>query len=225
MTHNYLLPFLAVLLGFIIAKFTKTKNTSNTKLLLAFSGSFLLALTLFELLPEVYEHIKAKKAGLFIMLGIMLQIVLELFSKGAEHGHVHTQGNSTKFPWLLFISLCIHSFLEGFAIHEHNGMVYGVLIHKIPIATIISLFLIESKYDKFKIAAFLCLFAFMTPLGTAISHMYTGIAQYTSLINAIVIGIFFHISTTILFETGDGHKFNLSKFIAIILGIGVAYII
>ncbi|MBR9847740.1 MAG: ZIP family metal transporter, partial [Algicola sp.] len=44
-------------------------------------------------------------------------------------------------------------------------------------------------------------------------------------INAIVIGIFFHISTTILFETGDGHKFNLSKLIAIILGVGIAYFI
>ncbi|AUP81128.1 ZIP family metal transporter [Flavivirga eckloniae] len=223
--NNYLLPFYAVILGVLIASITKTKKTWNTKLLLSFSGAFLLALTLFELLPEVYEHLDAKLTGLYIMCGIVLQIVLELFSKGAEHGHVHVHKNSTTFPWLLFISLCIHSFLEGFSIHEHNDMVYGVLIHKIPIATIISMFLFQSNYKKIEIAIFLIIFACMTPLGTLISLTSEMAASYIHIINAIVIGIFFHISTTILFESGDGHKFNLSKFIAIILGIGIAYLI
>ena len=155
----------------------------------------------------------------------MLQINLELFSKGAEHGHVHIHKDGTVFPWLLFISLCIHSFLEGFPIHEHNDMVYGVLIHKIPIAAIISMFLFNSKYDKFQIAAFLVAFACMTPLGTLVAHTSETIAQNANVLNAMVIGIFFHISTTILFESGEGHKFNLSKFISIILGVGVAYLI
>ena len=57
------------------------------------------------------------------------------------------------------------------------------------------------------------MFALMTPLGTWISHNSTFLAEYAHMINAVVIGIFFHISTTILFESGDGHKFNLSKFI------------
>ena len=147
------------------------------------------------------------------MCGILLQIVLELFSKGAEHGHVHIHNNKTVFPWLLFISLCIHSFLEGFSIHDHNDMVYGVLIHKIPIALIITLFLTHSNYNKLQIALFLIVFAFMTPLGTYISNSFNAIAHYVDAVNAVVIGIFFHISTTILFESGEGHKFNLSKFV------------
>ena len=35
---------------------------------------------------------------------------------------------------------------------------------------------------------------------------------------AIVIGIFMHISTTILFESGDAHKIHRGKLIAIIIG-------
>lgn len=159
------------------------------------------------------------------MCGIVLQIVLELFSKGAEHGHLHISEDNHNFPWLLFISLCIHSFLEGFPIHKHNDMIYGVLIHKIPIATLVSIFLFQSNYSKLKITAFLVVFALMTPLGTFISHTWEAIAAYGDIINAIVIGIFLHISTTILFESSDGHKFNLSKFIAIILGIAIAYVI
>lgn len=223
--NKYIFPVLAVVLGILIASLSKYKKTWNTKLLLSFSGAFLLALTLFELLPEVYNHLDTKLTGLYIMCGIVLQIVLELFSKGAEHGHVHIHKNETHFPWALFISLCIHSFLEGFPIHEHNDMIYGVLIHKIPIATLITMFLFQSKYSKLQIGLFLLVFAIMTPLGTFISNTWEAIIHYAHIINAIVIGIFFHISTTILFESGDGHKFNLSKFVAIILGVGVAYLI
>ncbi|UKM64011.1 ZIP family metal transporter [Flavobacteriaceae bacterium GSB9] len=223
--NKFIFPILAVIFGFLLAFATKKQKSWNTKILLSFSGAFLLALTLFELLPEVYHHLDAKRTGLLIMCGILLQIVLELFSKGAEHGHVHIHNNKTVFPWLLFISLCIHSFLEGFSIHDHNDMVYGVLVHKIPIALIITLFLTQSNYNKLQIALFLIVFAFMTPLGTYISNSFNAIAHYVDAVNAVVIGIFFHISTTILFESGEGHKFNLSKFISIILGVGIAYLI
>jgi zinc transporter ZupT len=223
--QSYLLPILAVGIGIALALITKQKKTIYTKLLLSFSGAFLLALTLFDLLPEVYEHLEAKTTGLYIMCGILLQIILEFFSKGAEHGHVHIHKTETAFPWLLFISLCFHSFLEGFPIHDHNDMVYGVLIHKIPIAALISAFLIQSSFTKLQIASFLIVFTLMTPLGTYISNAAQIDTEYLNRINAIVIGIFFHISTTILFESSEGHKFNLSKLIAIILGVGIAFII
>jgi zinc transporter ZupT len=223
--NKYLFPVYAVILGIGIALLTKKQKSNGTKLLLSFSGAFLLALTLFDLLPEVYGHIEAKLAGLFIMLGILLQIILELFSKGAEHGHVHMHDTDNKFPWLLFISLCIHSFLEGFPIHQHNDMVYGVFVHKIPIATLITAFLINSRFSTFKIGAFLLVFAMMTPLGTYVSNNTTLSPETISLFNATVIGIFLHISTTILFESGEGHKFNLTKLVAICLGVLTAYFI
>ncbi|MGE5943925.1 MAG: ZIP family metal transporter [Flavobacteriales bacterium] len=223
--NNYLFPLLAVILGVAIALFSKKKKAINTKLLLSFSGAFLLALTLFEMLPEVYEHLDSRSAGLFIMSGILLQIVLEFFSKGAEHGHIHIHKNETVFPWALFVSLCIHSFLEGFSIHDHNDMVYGILVHKVPIATLISMFLLQSNYNKTQIAGFLIVFALMTPMGTLISNTVDAIQGYSQIINAFVIGIFFHISTTILFESSEGHKFNLSKLTAIILGVVMAYLI
>ncbi|MBC3758784.1 ZIP family metal transporter [Hyunsoonleella sp. SJ7] len=223
--NKFLFPIYAVIAGVIIARLTKHKRTWNTKLLLSFSGAFLLALTLFELLPEVYDHLDTKMTGLFIMSGILLQIVLELFSKGAEHGHVHIHKDAKAFPWLLFISLCIHSFLEGFPIHEENDMVYGVLVHKIPIAALVSIYLFRSEYSVAQMVMFLTIFAAMTPFGTLISNTSDFSLQLSHSINAIVIGIFFHISTTILFESGEGHKFNLGKFVAIILGVGIAYFI
>jgi len=223
--NTYLLPIYAVLIGIVLVALLKEKKTNYSRLLLPFSGAFLLALTLFDLLPEVYEHLEAKQTGLYIMCGILMQIVLEFFSKGAEHGHVHIHVHSKAFPWALFLSLCVHSVMEGFSIHEHNDMVYGILVHKIPIAMVLTTFLLHSKYSKLQIVGFLSIFAIMTPLGTYMSNNLSFVSDYVNIINAFVIGIFFHISTIILFESSEGHKFNLSKLVAIILGVGIAFMI
>lgn len=223
--NTYLLPIYAVLIGIGLVAMLKQKKSNYTRLLLPFSGAFLLALTLFDLLPEVYEHLEAKQTGLYIMCGILMQIILEFFSKGAEHGHVHIHVHNTVFPWALFISLCIHSVMEGFSIHQHNDMVYGILVHKIPIAMVLTTFLLHSKYSKLQVVMFLSVFAAMTPLGTYISNNVEFVSGFVNIINAFVIGIFFHISTIILFESSEGHKFNLSKLVAIILGVGIAFMI
>ena len=221
---NYLLPLFSVLLGYIIALFLKPKNKTNLKLLLAFSGSFLLSLTVMHLLPDVYESAN-KNIGLFIMLGILFQIILEFFSKGAEHGHVHGHEQMQQMPWLLFISLCIHAFLEGFPVSHQHSLAIGIAIHHLPIAIILTTFFINSNLDKKAIFAFMITFAIMTPLGTLLSDYLPILNDYYTEITAVVIGILFHISSTIIFESSEGHKFNIAKVSMILLGIALAYFI
>lgn len=221
---NYLLPLFSVLLGYSIALFLKPKDKTSLKLLLAFSGSFLLALTVMQLLPEVYESNK-KNVGLFIMAGILFQIILEFFSKGAEHGHVHGHETMTHIPWLLFISLCIHAFLEGFPVGHHHNLAIGIAIHHLPIAIILTLFFVNSQLSKKAIFAFMLTFAIMTPLGTVISNYIPILNEYYTEITAVVIGILFHISSTIIFESSEGHKFNIAKISMIIFGVVLAYFV
>lgn len=191
---------------------------------LAFSGAFLLSITVFELLPHVFED-HSKSIGVYIMLGILLQIFLEFFSKGAEHGHVHLHSEAKHFPWILFISLSIHAFMEGFPISEHNNLLIAIIIHKIPVAIILSFFFITAGYKRSTTLFFLFFFAIMTPLGSFISTHYSLLHQYETPITAVVIGIFLHVSTTILFESSKNHKFNLSKMTAVILAVIIAYFI
>ena len=221
---NFLLPVASVVLGFLIVFVLKPKQPKNLKLLLAFSGAFLLSITVFSFLPEVYLT-ENKNVGLFIMAGILLQIVLEFFSKGAEHGHVHINKDATAFPWLLFVSLSIHSILEGIPIHAHDSLIYGVIIHKLPVAVILATFFLASKMPKSKSLLFMLLFAFMTPLGVYLSEAFSFFETYFIEISAIVIGIFLHISTTILFESNEGHKFNITKLGTIVLAVVIAYFI
>ncbi|WP_339836472.1 ZIP family metal transporter [uncultured Flavobacterium sp.] len=232
----YIFPLLSVVVGYLIASFIQPKNKKNLKLLLAFSGAFLLSLTVMHLLPEVYAaeallheghnhegHSHGTSIiGLFIMIGIVFQIILEYFSKGAEHGHVHGHDKMNTIPWLLFFSLCLHALLEGMPISQHNELAYGIAIHHFPIAIILTLFFINAELNKKAILFFMLVFAFMTPLGTYISSNLNFLTEYYTQISGIVIGILFHISSTIIFESSEGHKFNLAKLIAIVLGITLA---
>lgn len=219
---NYILPLLSVLLGYGIALLIKPKAKQNLKLLLAFSGSFLLSLTVMHLLPEVYES-HNHSIGIFIMVGILFQIILEFFSKGAEHGHVHGHDKITQMPWLLFISLCLHALLEGFPVGHHHDLAIGIAIHHLPIAIILTTFFLNAELNKVALFFFMLAFAIMTPLGTFLSNGFPILNDYYTEITAIVIGILFHISSTIIFESSEGHKFNIAKISMIILGIILAY--
>ena len=219
---NYLLPLFSVIIGYIVALIIRPNNKTNLKLLLAFSGSFLLSLTVMHLLPEIYESANPH-IGLFIMLGILFQIILEFFSKGAEHGHVHGHEIMTQIPWLLFVSLCIHAFLEGFPVSHHHDLAIGIAIHHLPIAIILTTFFINANLNKKAIFFFMITFAVMTPLGTILSDYLPILNTYYTEITAIVIGILFHISSTIIFESSEGHKFNIAKVSMIVIGIALAY--
>lgn len=219
----YILLFLAVAVGYLAALGLKTKELKQMSIYLAFSGAFLLSMTILELLPEAFE-MPTERIGIFIMGGILLQICLEFFSKGAEHGHVHLHDSKRNFPWLLFLSLSIHALLEGFPISEDNNILIGIIVHKIPVALILSFFFIRANYSKTVTISFMTLFAIMTPLGHWLSG-FEFLQTYHAEITAIVIGIFLHVSTTILYESSKDHKFNLAKLVTIVLGIVLAYFI
>ncbi|NQX78665.1 MAG: ZIP family metal transporter [Gilvibacter sp.] len=220
----YLSLFLSVIIGYGVAYALKTKETSRFNLLLSFSGAFLLSVTVFEYLPELYQS-SHDSLGIFIMAGILLQLVLDFFSKGAEHGHIHIDSDQRSFPFALFISLSIHALLEGIPVATSDHVLYGVLIHKIPIAAILGIFLIKTGYKPWITLLFLSGFALMTPLGSYLSQHLPELLEYLPYFNALVVGIFLHVSTTILFESNKNHSFNLMKLLTVILAMAIAYLI
>ena len=217
---NYILLISAVLLGSLLVLFTKPSK-QIVRLLLAFSGAYLLSVTILHLLPDVYTVTSNSTiVGIFILIGIILQSVLESFSKGAEHGHIHIHSDGKKFPTLLFVSLCLHAFSEGLPIHNADeNLLWAIVVHKIPIAIVLTSFLLQTKYSKKIVFSFLFFFGLMSPLGVLLGDKIPFFSTYNTEITALIIGVFLHISTIILFESTENHKFNLQKFIAILLGV------
>ena len=217
---SYILLIASVFIGSLLV-FILKPNKKIVRLLLAFSGAYLLSVTILHLLPEVYTATaNYKKVGVFILIGIILQSVLESFSKGAEHGHIHIHSDGKKFPMLLFVSLCLHAFSEGLPIHHANdNLLWAIVVHKIPIAIVLTTFLIQTKYSKKITIIFLLTFAFMSPLGVLLGNKITFFTECYTEITALIIGVFLHISTIILFESSENHTFNFQKFMAILLGV------
>jgi zinc and cadmium transporter len=226
--------FVTVMVSGSLVFLFKPDDQRILKFLLAFSGAFLIGITFLKLVPEVFSK-PAMFTGLFVLLGFLLQLMLELITEGAEHGHRHAHSDNEKAsPFLLLIGLCIHSFLEGMPIVQgfdlklQHTLVVGIVIHNIPISlTLMSLFL-HYGCSRTKAFIYLMIFAIMTPLGSIISNilensLVASLDMYFNYILAIVIGIFLHVSTSILFETEENHRYNLQKFITVIIGLGVAF--
>ena len=218
--------FLSVAIGAIIVEIFKPKKSKNIQILLTFSGAYLLAVSVLHLIPELFEKNTKENIGIFILAGFLIQILLEYFSKGIEHGHFHKQ---KVIPITVMISLCIHALLEGIPLggnhlHDHtqDALLTGILLHKAPVSIVLFSLFLQSGMKKIEAYSLLFLFALMAPIGVYSGHLFSDLNQYSNEIMAIVIGIFLHISTTILFESTDGHKFSLQKIIIIIIGTVIA---
>jgi len=217
------------LLGGFAVFFVKNGNNQNLKLILSFSGAYLFAITILHLLPDVYANDQNHKVGLFILGGFILQILLEQFSQGIEHGHIHAHSHQQTFPWGIMLSLCFHAFLEGMPLTVKNNqeLVYGIAIHHIPAAFALGSVLLGNQLKKNSVIIYLIVFAAMSPLGYVFSYGLSNgniesLGNYYPYIMGIVIGIFLHISTTILFEASVDHKFSVKKTIAVLIGITLA---
>lgn len=228
---NLLILFGGAIFGGLAIFLFKKDNQQKLKLILSFSGAYLFAITVLHLLPDVYAS-GSKTVGLYILGGFILQIVLEQFSDGVEHGHVHKHAHQApSFPYGIVISLCFHAFLEGMPLsaNNNNQLVYGIAIHHIPAAFALGSVLLQNKINKNYIIGLLIAFALMSPMGYIFSNKlsqgsFGDLSQYYTTIMGVVIGIFLHISTTILFESTVDHKFTLKKTFAVLTGIAIALI-
>jgi zinc transporter ZupT len=237
MVWLYLLLFSTVIVSGMAIFILNPENRQGLKLLLAFSAAFLIGITFLNLVPEVFED-PSPFMGLFILVGFLLQLLLELLTRGAEHGHEHDYSHTGKEdhipPTLLLTGLCIHAFLEGMPIvpafdpATRHILVTGIIIHNIPISLALVSLLLHYGMTRRKALGLLGIFALMSPLGSVASRLMQeavirDISAYFHYVMAVVIGIFLHVSTSILFETEEHHRYNLRKFLTVILGLAVAF--
>lgn len=203
------------------------------KLFLSFSGAYILAISTLHLFPEVYEK-GGEMVGIYILIGFILQVIFEQFSRGIEHGHMHVHNHAGLPFWIMF-SLCLHAFLEGMPlgttsrdVHSSNTLLMGITFHKIPEAFALISVLSGHLLKKRTIILFLFVFSIMSPLGVWFSHLFENSAWGgifgSEKILALVLGLLLHISTTILFESSDNHRFGLLRIVAIVIGLGIGFI-
>jgi zinc transporter ZupT len=244
--------FVAAMIGGTLFFIYRKQSSSQIKLLLSFSAAYLLGLTLLHLFPELFDS-GIEHAGWYVLIGFMLQVVLDFFSHGVEHGHAHSHANAgTKFLFMVMASLWVHAFIEGMPfggemaghVHDHghahdhleaghdhrSSLLIGISLHKITESLVFTALLINSGVKAGRAVFWLIIFGLMAPAGAFVHHLLldnniSGVEELTPKVTGVLIGILLHVSTTILFESEEGHRFNWIKFLSILIGIGLAALI
>jgi zinc and cadmium transporter len=227
---EYPLLLSSIVLGAIAVFLFKLDRPGHVKVLNAFTGAYLLCLTLLHLLPEVYHGLDRHSEtmiGVIMLAGFFTQVGLDVISMGVEHGHSHLHPG--KMPWGILAGLCLHALVEAIALGRVDThfdpasrrlLLWSIVVHNFPVSIALLGMLLQSGMTRKTALGLLGLFAVMAPLGLFLSA-HTALAYHTRELMAFVIGIFMHISTTILFESSDLHRFNLAKLAAIAVGTGL----
>jgi len=229
--------FLSVFLTALVVLKVKVKEQS-LRLLLAFSGAYLLSVSFTHIIPDIFNGPESAFLGYYVLLGFFIQLFLEFLSAGVGHGHDHHLDHEHGIriaPMALLFGISLHAFFEGmpFAhefhqhIHLQESLLIGIIIHKIPISIVLTSLFINANYGFRKTLIYMFIFALASPLGSFISSFGANmidvdIDTYYRIVMAIVVGIFMHISTTILFESDKNHHFNLKKMLIILVGVSFA---
>ena len=235
---DYLVLLSSIALGVVTVFGLRLNDPRHVKVLNAFTGAYLIALVMLHLLPDLYEvepgvAIKPLVIGGFILFGFFLQIAVDSFSMGIEHGHAHEIRGRMAVG--ILAGLCIHAFVEAMALGQspehqsahdkaaHHFLLVSVVVHNYPISIALLGMLLQSGMKKSSALACLALFAVMAPIGMFFSSQ-TGLAVYSRYLMAIVIGIFMHISTMILFESEDQHRISPTKMFAVLVGLALGIV-
>ena len=127
------------------------------------------------------------------------------------------------------LSLCLHSFAEGipFADPEVSGnlpFLIGVLLHKMPMAIALATVLLRAGTGGVSSWIMLVIFALAAPLGIG-TGLLIGAEEGHGFLHdmlGLAIGMLLHISTTIIFESAPDHRFNATRFVAVLVGAALA---
>lgn len=230
-----LLLFLVTVIGGSVPFWVKWLDDRRMHNLLAFSGSFLLSITFLHLLPETFEDLSTR-AGFYLLVGFFLQLLIQRFTHGVEHGHAHIQPNDHHHHVALLpilAGLTVHAFMEGlplgFHYHQHAtipSLYLAVAVHKIPEAMLVASLAMAVKNRSYAFYTLL-IFAAITPVAAILAQVmgerYYSMSQAVMALIPIVAGAFIHISTTIFFESGTKqHMLTRQKILAMLLGVCMA---
>ncbi len=213
----------SVLIGVLLGKYFGQQK-KLAKFILILSAGFLITICLNEIFPEVYLSEKPHIA-FYVIGGVLLQMLLEILTKGFEHGHFHHHSDEGILPITLMFGLFIHAFIEGIPLANETTVLspflQGILIHNIPISFILGAFLFKNKKFSTTSWMIIALFALASPLGMYLGKYLN--PDYQVYFLAIVAGIFLHISSVIIFESNKNHNIDWEKTFAVILGIAAAF--
>ncbi len=205
-----LLSLLGILLGLRLGQ----RLIPHLDVLLAMGGSFILGSVLLH-----FNHLHITPfIGWTMLLGVVIQMILEQLTGGVEHGHVHTHPLPSTY---LLLGLSFHATLESIPISDLYGYASGlnpitsaILWHRLPAAMIFGIML--HPLPRWWRWLWATVFVLATPFGVWLG--WQAPAHLLALIEGVALGSLLYIGGTIVYEQSQHHRLTGRKLSGLILG-------
>jgi zinc transporter ZupT len=220
-----MIPFLYALLtsaatftGGALPMYTRLRLVEQ-RYMVAFAGGTMVAIALFDLIPEMRNHnAMALLTGFFIVY--LLEKLVMLHSCGETECEAHTIG------WSALIGIAAESLIDGVAIAvgfraaPALGMLIAltVFVHEIPRGLTTTVIMQEAGYSRLKIWGVLAVDAAFAPLGVLLAGFIP--ASGFEWLIGFTAGVFLYVGASDLLP--DAHRrFNLRVVLSTLAGGGL----
>lgn len=239
-----LLVGLFILIGNVFAsKFKDNKRFTDFSISLAFG--VIIALMLFEILPETYEVLRSE-LNLFrtilciiilVLIGIFILKILDSFIPHHEHEihHNHKHKNDdchnehlNHIGLISALAVMIHNIIEGMSLYliSSNDLFSGLLmcigigLHNIPMGLVIASTLYNSDYSKKQTLIISIVVSLSTFVGGIIMFLLGGVSVITEgILLGITLGMLIYIAIFELFHQIYHMEYKKIPNVGIVLGI------
>ena len=239
-----LLVGLFILIGNVFAnKFKDNQRFTDFSISLAFG--VIVALILFEILPETYE-VLIGELNLFrtilaliilVLIGIFILKILDSFIPHHEHEahHTHKHKNDdchnnhlNHIGLISALAVVIHNVIEGMSLYlvSSNDLFSGLLmcvgigLHNIPMGLVIASTLYSSNYSKKQTLIISIVVSLSTFVGGIIMFLLGGVSIITEgILLGITLGMLIYIDIFELFHQIYHMKYKKIPNVGIVLGI------
>ncbi len=212
-----------------------------------FSSAYLLTITITHLVPELLElsgvatfhrghvsHVHEEAHGnpylalLLVILGFLLHRILEIFTKGIDHGNVPTGVRIN--PLVLLLSISIHAFIEGCVLlfNSEWSVLFAIIVHKVPAGFILGSMIFMKYKSSVKAWLLMAAFCLASPMGYLLTNwglQQPGLGGMEPYLLALVTGTFLQLSLVLIWERFKERSLGYKESVYIGLGVLAALLL
>lgn len=192
--------------GLVLTSWAKVLQ-KNTSYLISLSAGTFLGIVIFDLFPEVFEHLPAKQASFFVLVGILIFFVLSFVLAGYHHHHDEgEEEHDTLHPatgQMALVADFVHNFLDGiviagaFIVDVHLGIAttIAVAIHEFPQELSDFFVLLEAGFTRKRALLWNAIVSSTTVIGGVLGYFFLShFERFEAPLIGIIAGAFLYLA-------------------------------